>query len=216
MTTEEAQIQSASTTASPASATTPTTLDLAPATPASSSATPTTRRSLPRYKGRQIDNTDLLDSIDQVGTKLAKTLALVDSIPNQPTEQVTTTHNRSTRPARAGRPARLGTDLVVTSTPEGRSVRRRPTPATGLRLSECEALMENYQPQPYSLRNTASNYAYNIQRYSDLCFIHRPRPKPRNFINMVRIEECQEGSVHTVQEAAQAPHPASHLMVRPH
>ena len=82
MTTEEAQIQSASTTASPASASTPTTLDLAPATPASSSATPTTRRSLPRYKGRQIDNTDLLDSIDQVGTKLAETLALVDSIQN--------------------------------------------------------------------------------------------------------------------------------------
>ena len=42
-----------------------TTLDLALATLASSSATPTTRRSLPRYKGRQIDNTDLLDSIDQ-------------------------------------------------------------------------------------------------------------------------------------------------------
>jgi len=79
MTTEEAQIQSASTTASPASATAPTTLDLAPATPASSSATPKTRRSFPRYKGRQIDNTDLLDSIDQVGTKLAETLALVDS-----------------------------------------------------------------------------------------------------------------------------------------
>ena len=56
MITEEAQIQSASTTASPASAT---------ATPASSSATPITRHSLPRYKGRQIDNTDLLDSIDQ-------------------------------------------------------------------------------------------------------------------------------------------------------
>jgi hypothetical protein len=69
-------------------------LDRASATP--TSATPTTRRSLPRYKGRQIDNTDLLDSIDRVGTKLAETLALVDSIQNQPTEQVTTTHNRST------------------------------------------------------------------------------------------------------------------------
>ena len=78
MTPEEAWIQSASTTASPTSATAPTTMDtaptmmdaapttmdLAPTTPASSSAAPTTRRSLPRYKGRQIDNTDLLDSID--------------------------------------------------------------------------------------------------------------------------------------------------------
>ena len=84
MITEVAQIQSVSTTASPASATAPTTLDLAPAIPASSSATPTTRRSLPRYKGRQIDNTDLLDSIDQVGTKLAETLALVSTIQSQP------------------------------------------------------------------------------------------------------------------------------------
>ena len=151
MTTEEAQIQSASTTASPASAIAPTTLGLASATPASSSATPTTRRSLPRYKGRQIDNTDLLDSIDQVGTKLAETLALVDSIQNQPTEQLTTTHNRSTRPARASRPTRLGTDLVVTSTPEGHSIRHRPAPAMGLRLSECEASMENYRTQPYGL-----------------------------------------------------------------
>ena len=55
MTTEEARIQSASTTASPASA-------MAPTTPASSSATPTTHRPLPRYKGKQIDNIDLLDS----------------------------------------------------------------------------------------------------------------------------------------------------------
>ena len=96
MTTEEARIQSVSTTASSASATAPTTVDLAPATLASSSAMPITRRSLPRYKGRKIDNTDLLDSIDRVGTKLVETLALVDSIQNQPTEQVTTTHNRST------------------------------------------------------------------------------------------------------------------------
>ena len=59
------------------------------------------------------------------------------------------------------------------STPEGRSVRRRPALATGLRLPECEALMENYQAQPYGLRN---------------------------FVNMVQIEEYHEGSVHTVQK----------------
>ena len=151
----------------------PTTLDLAPATPASSSATPTTRHPLPHYKGKQIDNTDLLDSIDRVGTKLAETLALVSSIQSQPNKQVTTTHNRSTRPARASHPARLGMDLVVTSTPEGCSVRRRPAPTTGLRISEYEASMENYQAQPYGLRN---------------------------FVNMVQIEEYQEGSIHIVQE----------------
>ena len=110
--TEEARIQSASTAASPASATAlttvdtaPTTVDLAPTMPASLSATPATHRPLPRYKGRQIDNTDLLDSIDRVGTKLAETLALVRKIQSQPNEQVTAPHNRSTRPARTGRPA---------------------------------------------------------------------------------------------------------------
>ena len=70
----------------------------------------------------------------------------------------------------------------------------------GLRLSEYEASMENYQAQPYGLRNAASNYAYNIQRCSDLCFVHQPRPRPSNFVNMIRIEDYQEGSIHTVQE----------------
>ena len=73
MTTEEAWIQSASTTTSPTSAMAPTTMDLAPTTvrlaptmmdlapttvhlasttPTSPSATPTTRHPLPRYKGK--------------------------------------------------------------------------------------------------------------------------------------------------------------------
>ena len=111
----------------------PTTVHLAPTTPASPSATSTTCHPLPRYKGRQIDNTDLLDSIDRVGTKLAETLALVSTIQSQPNEQITAPHNRSTRPARTSRPARLGTDLVVTSTPQGRSARRRLAFATGER-----------------------------------------------------------------------------------
>ena len=87
---------------------------------------------------------DLLDSIDRVGTKLAETLALVSTIQSQPNEQVTASHNRSTRLARASRPARLGTDLVVISTPEGRSAHRRPASMMGLWLSEYEASMENY------------------------------------------------------------------------
>jgi hypothetical protein len=73
-TTEEARIQFASTTSSSAMA--PTTLAIAPTTP-------TTRRPLPRYKGRVIDNTDLIEAIDQVGYKLSQTLTLVDSIQNQ-------------------------------------------------------------------------------------------------------------------------------------
>ena len=172
----EACIQPAPTTTSPASATVPTTvntapttvntaltttntasttMDLAPTTvhlaPTTPTATPTTRHPLPRYGGKQIDDTDLLDSIDRV----------------------TAPHNRSIRPARASRPARLGTDLVVVSTPEGRSARRQPAFATGLRLYEYEVPTENHQVQPYGLQNAASSYAYNLRRRSDLCPIHR-------------------------------------------
>jgi hypothetical protein len=59
--TEEAQIRSASTT--PSSATALITL-------ATALTTPTTHRPLPRYKGRMINNTDLIEAIDQVGHKL--------------------------------------------------------------------------------------------------------------------------------------------------
>jgi hypothetical protein len=46
----------------------------------------TTRRPLPRYKGRMIDNTDLIEPIDQVSYKLSQTLTLVDLIQNQSTK----------------------------------------------------------------------------------------------------------------------------------
>jgi hypothetical protein len=89
-----------------------------------------------------IDNTDLIEAIDQVGHKLSQTLTLVDSIQNQSTEQVLLHHNRSTRLVRVRRPTRLDTDLVVTATPKGRTVRLRPVPTPGLRLSESKSRLE--------------------------------------------------------------------------
>jgi hypothetical protein len=47
---------------------------------------PTTHRSLPRYQGRHLHNTDLIESIDWVTTSLSKTLTLVDSIRDQSTK----------------------------------------------------------------------------------------------------------------------------------
>jgi hypothetical protein len=95
-------------------------------TPATAPATPITHRPLPCYKGRTIDNTDLIEAIDQVDLKLSETLTLVDSIQNQSTEQVQLHHNRSTRPVRTRHPTRFDTDLVVTATPQGRMVCLRP------------------------------------------------------------------------------------------
>jgi hypothetical protein len=48
--------------------------------PISGSPPPTTRRLLPQYQGRCLDDTDLVESIDRVTTGLAETLTLVDSI----------------------------------------------------------------------------------------------------------------------------------------
>jgi hypothetical protein len=39
-----------------------------------------THRPLPRYQGRQLDNSDLIESIDRVTAGLAKTITLVESI----------------------------------------------------------------------------------------------------------------------------------------
>jgi hypothetical protein len=94
-TTEEVQIQSVSTTSS--SATAPTTLATALTTLATAPATPITHRPLPCYKGRTIDNTNLIKAIDQVSLKLSETLTLVDSIQNQSTEQVRLHHNNVDR-----------------------------------------------------------------------------------------------------------------------
>jgi hypothetical protein len=55
-------------------------LDTTSATPTMFLIMPMMHRPLPCYKGRQIDNTDLLEAIDQVSLKLFATLALVDSI----------------------------------------------------------------------------------------------------------------------------------------
>jgi hypothetical protein len=82
--TEEAQIRSASTMGS--SATAPTMLAMASTTPATAPTTPTTRRPLPCYKRRMIDNADLIEAIDQAGHKLSQILTLVDLIQNQSTE----------------------------------------------------------------------------------------------------------------------------------
>jgi hypothetical protein len=96
--------------------------------PVSGSLPLTTRRPLPRYQGRRLDNTDLIESINRVTTGLVETLTLVDSIRDRSAE------DHHSRPARASRQRCLDTDLVITTTLEGWTVRYRPVPATSLRL----------------------------------------------------------------------------------
>jgi hypothetical protein len=46
-----------------------------------------TRRPLPLYQGRLVDNSDLIKSIDRVTTSLAKTLTLVESVRDRSTTE---------------------------------------------------------------------------------------------------------------------------------
>jgi len=56
---------------------------VAPITPTTTITTPTTRPMLPRYKGKQVDNSDLLEAIDHANHRLLEVSDLVDSISHQ-------------------------------------------------------------------------------------------------------------------------------------
>jgi hypothetical protein len=99
---------------------------------------------------------------------------------------------------------------VVTATLKGHTVCLRPVPTPGFRLSEYQTLTEGCQALPYSLKNAASEYAYRTphlfmgptkrDHVSDLYFLDIPRPSPGNTVNMVRVQEHREGSIHTLPE----------------
>jgi hypothetical protein len=120
---------------------TPTPADLISKLSLGSSA-PATRRSLPRYQRRLVDNSDLIESIDQVTTGLAETLTLVKSVRDRSTTKgnnSSSDQHQTECPAQSRRLRPLDLDLVIMSTPEGRTVRHRPLLATGLGLGDYEA-----------------------------------------------------------------------------
>jgi len=49
-------------------------------TPTTTAATLITRPPLPRYKGKQVDNSDLLEAIDRANLRILEASNLVDSI----------------------------------------------------------------------------------------------------------------------------------------
>jgi hypothetical protein len=109
---EEAQIQSMFTTSFLTSTVASTMLDTALTTLATSLTTPTTHRSLPRYKGKQVD----LKLFDQVDLKLFEILTLVDLVLNQSIGPTSTGHHRSTRPTQVIQPEWLDIYLMIITT----------------------------------------------------------------------------------------------------
>ena len=97
-------------------------------TPTTLSVTPTTRPSPPRYKGKWVDNSDLLEAIDRANHKLSEASDLVDTISSQITWMAPPNRCESPRPTRVTTHEWLGTSLAITTTPEGQSVRFKVTP----------------------------------------------------------------------------------------
>ena len=95
------------------------------------SSTPTTRPLLPRYKGKQVDNSDLLEAIDHANHKLSEASNLVNSISSQITWMAPPDCRESARPTRVTTHERLGKSFVIMATPEGRIVRFKATPPNG-------------------------------------------------------------------------------------
>jgi hypothetical protein len=99
-----------------------TTKVVVPIIPAMTTTTSTTRPSLPRYKGKRVDNSDLLEAIDHANHRLLEVSSLVNSISDQTAQASTLNFFNSLRPTRATTHERLGTSMTITATPEGRTV----------------------------------------------------------------------------------------------
>jgi len=91
----------------------------------------TTRPLLPRYKGKQVNDSDLLEAIDRANHRLSKASDLVNSISGQITWTTSLDCRESTRPTRVTTHERLGTSLAIMASLEGRIVRFKATPPNG-------------------------------------------------------------------------------------
>ena len=142
--------------------------------------TPTTRPLLPRYKGKPVNSSDLLEATDRANHRFLEVSDLVDSISHQTARALAPNFFDSRRPTRATTHERLGTSLTVTATPESRTVKLKTTsPNWGL---------------PHGLSNTTdqvSRHAQSLFRKIDLSS-EQPMRTARHFINMVSVRTLPE------------------------
>jgi len=144
------------------------------------STTPTSRPPLPRYKGKRIDDSDLLEAIDRANHRLSEVSDIVNSISDQITKTAPLDCHDSARPTRATSHERLGTSLAITATSEGRIIRFKATPLDGC--------------LPHGLSNAAdqvSCYTRWLFKMIDLSPRQPIRPA-RRFVNMVYVRTLPE------------------------
>ena len=148
---------------------------MVPITPTTVMMTPRARPLLPRYKGKRVDNSDLLHALDRADHKLLEASNLVDSISRKPDQASAPNFFDSHRPARVTMHERLGTSLTITSTTAGWTVK----PKTA-------SLDQNF---PHGLSNAADQFSRHTQSLfgnMSLSLSHNRRTA-RHFINMVSI-----------------------------
>jgi len=135
---------------------------------------PSTRPPLPRYKGKKIDCSDLLQALDHANSKLLEASQLVDGISRQPDQAALADSFNSHRPTLVITHEQLGTSLTITSTPSGRSVKLEANPE------------EDY---PCGLNNSASLYSRHVQSlFNNVGWLPKGSGRPaRHYVNMVTI-----------------------------
>jgi len=135
---------------------------------------PSTRPSLPRYRGKKIDGSNLFRALDRADLKLLEASRLINGIPRQPDQAAPTDFYNSHRPTRVITHEQLGTSLTITSTPSGRSIKLEAGPDQG---------------SPYGLNNSTVHYSRHIQSFfNGAGWLPKRSNRPaRHYINMVTI-----------------------------
>jgi len=146
-----------------------------PITPTMTTVTLITRPLLPRYKGKQVNNSDRLEAIDRANHRLLEASNLVDSISCWADLAPAPNFSNSRRPTHATTHERLGTSLIVTATPEGRIVNFKTTSPN--------------RSLPHGLSNAAdqvSRHTQSLFRNTGLSS-RQPERLAHHFVNMVSI-----------------------------
>jgi len=152
-------------------------------TPTTITMTSRARPPLPRYKGKRVDNSDLLEAIDGADHKLLEASNLVDLISCKPDQAPALNFSDSHRPTRVTTHERLGMSLTITSTTEGRTVK--------LKTASPD---ENF---PYGLRNAADQFSWHTHSlFGKMGLSPRQTGRTaRHFVNMLSIHTLPEDRI---------------------
>ena len=160
---EETQIQSGATE------------EMVPITPTTVVTTLRAGPPLPRYKGKRVDNSDLLEALDRADHKLLEASNLVDLISRKPDQASALNFSDFHRPTRVTTHERLGTSLTITSTTMGRTVKLK-------------TILPD-QNFPHGLSNAADQFSRCTQFLFEKMGLSpsQTRRTARHFVNMVSI-----------------------------